>query len=186
MDRLWRVLKAFAIGLGYAILAELVVRPLVSIIPVGWSANLLSAATTPVWIIAVSLLIVVAYLFWPTITSWFPHAKKSGSETPAEKAFRSLPEPKSLRQQTFDLVTAMKKCLIEYHGSLDANAVVATEISRAFNDCLRAIRDKVVRFTGADRARFSLPLPTVSNMARFLTELERTAGQLKDDIPPAP
>jgi hypothetical protein len=112
-------------------------------------------------------------------------AEKAGEDTFAAKIFRELPEPKTLRQQTFELVTATRKCLIRYHGDLDVDSFVSPEISRVFTKRLLAIKNKIEAFLGRRvlRAQSKLPV-TVTRLAMFLDDIEEAASRVDRDIPP--
>lgn len=101
------------------------------------------------------------------------------------KVFESLPKPAGLRQQAFDLVKAVRECLIKYHGSLDADSFVDPEISTVFTTRLLAVKNKIQNFQHRDILRHDSKFPvTVKRMAMFLDDLERAAADLKEDIPP--
>jgi hypothetical protein len=153
------------------------------------------------WALIAIAILWTGYLFWPAIREWLPlavpppgplhfrdlavdeiSARSSGRKTAAARAFNALPNSANLQQQAFDLTTAMKKCIVKYHNSLDIDSLLSPEISKAFSTRLRAVRDKVERFSGIRIG--PLPMPTVRRIAKFLDDIEVAAGQLKGNVPP--
>ncbi|HLJ84806.1 MAG TPA: hypothetical protein VKT51_11580 [Candidatus Eremiobacteraceae bacterium] len=105
----------------------------------------------------------------------------------AREVIDSLPRPRSLRQQAFDLTRAMQDVLKAVHGSLDADSFVAPEVSKVFTARLLAVKNKIQNFLRRDILRHDAKFPvTVKRMAMFLDDVQQAANDLRDDIPPVP
>jgi len=114
-------------------------------------------------------------------------ADAAGQDTFAAKTFRELPEMKNLRQQAFDLIITVRKCLIRYHGSLSVDSFVSPEITAAFTKWLLAVKNKIERLQrhrGILRPQSKFPV-TVTRLVMFLDDVEMAAQKLDNDIPPA-
>jgi hypothetical protein len=112
-------------------------------------------------------------------------AEEAGEDTFAAKTFRELPESKTLRQQTFELVTAVRKCLIRYHGDLEIDSFVSPEISHVYTKWLLAVKNKIETFVGRRVLREQSKLPiTVTRLAMFLDDIEQAASRVDRDIQP--
>lgn len=112
-------------------------------------------------------------------------AEQAGQFTVAVKMYREMPEATNLRQQTFELVTTMRKALIRYHGGLDVDSFVSPEITKVFTDRLLAVKNKLEKVLNRRVLRPQSQLPvTVHRMAMFLDDIEGGATRLERDIPP--
>jgi hypothetical protein len=103
----------------------------------------------------------------------------------AETAVANLPTPTSLRQQAFDIVTAGKDNLRQYHGKLDADEWVNPEFIRAWVPLHFPLKDKLelVLKRWILRAESKLPM-TVNRMVMWLDDVEKAALDVPSDIPP--
>ena len=113
--------------------------------------------------------------------------RESALWTKAERAVENLPKQTSLRLQIFDIVNAGKANLREYHGDdLTVDEWVSPEFIRAWTPLHFPVKDKTEAFLKRRILREESKLPmTVDRMAGFLDDIERAAGDLPADIPPA-
>ena len=115
-----------------------------------------------------------------------PVPKTSALWNRAETAVANLPKPTSLRQQAFDIVKAGRANLRQYYGTLDADEWVPPEFIQAWVPLQFPVKDKIEAFLKRRILREESKLPmTIERMAMWLEDVEKAAGDLRDDIPPA-
>lgn len=126
----------------------------------------------------------------PQMQVWMARWKDNSTPAPTKAqrimrrlAKRNLP---TLRQDTLELVRAIREMLIAYHGHVDADAFVSDEIIAAASPAILSKRDRLEVFLGPDLLREDSTFPfTVRSFSRLADDLERAAMDPRSEGVPA-